>query len=172
MTAHPPRTALCAGSFDPLTLGHVDIIERTAALADRVIVGVLVNPSKSPLMAVDDRVAVITEVFAAHPAVEVRTFSGLLVDAARQWGATLVVRGVRGVHDWDFEAQLAQMNRHLAPEIDTVFLAPTPARAFISSTLVREAYRLGGSVDELVPAPVARWLVDRRRTLLPEARQI
>jgi pantetheine-phosphate adenylyltransferase len=96
----------------------------------------------------------------------------LLVDAARQWGATLVVRGVRGVHDWDFEAQLAQMNRHLAPEIDTVFLAPTPARAFISSTLVREAYRLGGSVDELVPAPVARWLVDRRRTLLPEARQI
>ena len=172
MTAHPTRVALCAGTFDPLTLGHVDVITRATALADRVIVGVLINPAKSPLMSLDDRVAVITEVFAEQPTIEVRTFSGLLVDAARQWGASTVVRGVRGVHDWDYESQLAQMNRHLAPDIDTVFLAPDPARAFISSTLVREAYRFGGVVDELVPPPVARWLAERRRTLLPEARQI
>jgi pantetheine-phosphate adenylyltransferase len=172
MTAHSTRVALCAGTFDPLTLGHVDIILRAAALADRVIVGVLINPAKSPLMSLDDRVAVITEALAEHPSIEVRAFSGLLVDAAREWGASMVVRGVRGVHDWDYESQLAQMNRHLAPDIETVFLAPDPARAFISSTLVREAYRFGGAVDELVPPPVARWLTERRRTLLPEARQI
>lgn len=172
MTAHPPRVALCAGSFDPLTLGHLDVITRATTLADRVIVGVLINPAKSPLMSLDDRVSVITEVFAAHEAIEVQTFSGLLVEAARNWGASLVVRGVRGGHDWDYEAQLAQMNRHLAPEIETVFLAPDPARAFISSTLVREAYRFGGSVDDLVPPPVARWLSEQRRTRLPEARQI
>jgi pantetheine-phosphate adenylyltransferase len=172
MTAHPHRVALCAGTFDPLTLGHVDIIMRATALADRVIVGVLVNPAKTPLMSLDDRIAVMSEVFAAHDAIDVRTFSGLLVDAAREWNASMVVRGVRGTHDWDYESQLAQMNRHLAPDIDTVFLAPDPARAFISSTLVREAYRFGGHVDDLVPPPVAQWLADRRRTLLPEARQI
>jgi pantetheine-phosphate adenylyltransferase len=159
MTA--PRIALCPGSFDPLTLGHVDIVRRGLAFADRVVVAVAFSPThvKQGLLTVEERVELIRESFAGEPRVQADSFQGLLVDYARRSGAGLVIRGVRTVADFEYEAQMAVMNRELsAGALETVFLAPDPAHAFVSATLVRQIATLGGDVSHFVPAPVLRRL--------------
>ena len=153
------RIALCPGSFDPITLGHEDIVRRALAFADRVIVAVGHSPqqSKQGMFVVDERVALIREVFAGEPRVEADAFQGLLVDYARRRGATLVVKGLRTVADFEYEMQMALMNRAQHPGLDTVFLAPEPAHSFVSGTLVRQIATLGGDVSPFVsPAVLAR----------------
>lgn len=159
--ADSPRIAVFPGSFDPLTNGHVDLIERATRLADRVIVGVLRNAGKQPLFGVDDRVAMIREVFAGRSDVLVDAFSGLLMDYARAHGASIVIRGVRSAADLDYERQMALTNRHLNPDVDTVLLLPAAGVGHISSSLVREIAALGGSVRGMVPPAVESWIARR-----------
>lgn len=147
----PERVAVYPGSFDPITNGHVDIIQRGARLFDRIIVAVLVNPDKQPLFSVEERVETAREVFRGEPEVEVDAFEGLLIDFARQRRASVIVRGLRAVSDFEFEFQMALMNRRLAPDIETVFMMPAEAYTYISSRLVREVFTLGGTVQGLVP---------------------
>ena len=162
-TARASRVALYVGSFDPVTNGHVDIVRRALAIADRLVVAVAVNSTKQPLFAMEERAALITDAVGAlateraadgEPRVVVRHFQGLLVDFAHAVGATINVRGLRAVADYEYEAQMAHMNRHVRPEVETVFLVPAAEVSFISSTLVREVARLGGSVHGLVPPAV------------------
>lgn len=166
------RVAVFAGSFDPVTAGHVDLARRALTLADRLVVAVAVNASKQPMFTLEEREAMVREALAAEgQRVEVRRLDGLLVRFAQEVGATLLVRGLRNGSDFDYEAQMAQMNRHVAaqlggfppggPALDTVFLAPSPAVGFVSSTLVREVSRLGGDVRALVPPGVAAALAQR-----------
>ncbi len=154
----PARVAVYPGSFDPLTHGHVDIIERGARLFDRIIVAVLVNSDKRPMFSIEERVETAREVFAAQPKVEVDAFEGLLIDFARQKEASVIVRGLRAVSDFEYEFQMALMNRRLAPDIETVFMMPAEAYTYISSRLVREVFALGASVEGLVPPAVERRL--------------
>jgi pantetheine-phosphate adenylyltransferase len=161
--AHDSRVAIFPGSFDPLTNGHLDLIERSAQLFDRVIVVVLTNTSKRPLFPVKDRLAMLCEVLKGRATIEVDTFDGLLVDYARTKRARIVVRGLRGVTDFDGEVQMALMNRKLDAEIETVFLTPSESHAYISSRLVREIATLGGSLAGLVPPAVATRLAAKRR---------
>lgn len=171
MTSTSSRIAVCPGSFDPLTMGHVDIIERAARLYDRIVVAVLVNPGKRPLFSVDERLAIIREVFAGRDNVEADAFEGLLVDYARDKGATVIVRGLRAVSDFEYESQMALMNRHLSPRLETTFLVPAEQYTYISSTLIKEVFTLGGSIDGLVPPVVEQRLEARRQArLLPNAR--
>ena len=153
----PPRIAICPGSFDPITVGHVDVIRRALGLADRVIVAVGHRPSQSKrgLFTVPERLELIRAVFAEEPRVEAADFQGLLVELARERGARLLVRGIRGPADMDYELRMAQMNRRLLPELETVFLAADPAHAFISASLIREVASLNGDVAPFVPAAVA-----------------
>jgi pantetheine-phosphate adenylyltransferase len=155
------RIAVFPGSFDPLTNGHVDLIERATHLVDRVIVGVLRNAGKQPMFSVEDRVAMIREVFAGRPAVTVDAFSGLLMEYARSHDASIVIRGVRSAADLDYERQMALTNRHLNPGVDTVLLLPSAGVGHISSSLVREIAALGGSVRGLVPPAVESWIARR-----------
>ena len=157
-----PRLAVFPGSFDPLTNGHVDVIDRASRLFDRVVVALLVNTGKTPLFTLEERAAIIRETFAGRSSVEVDTFDGLLVEYARRRGAAAVVRGLRRAADFDYEVQMTDMNRHLDGSIETVFLVPSPGVAFISSTLVREIAALGGPVDGLVPDPVRTRILRRR----------
>lgn len=150
-------TALCPGSYDPATNGHLDIIERAARRFDAVIVGVLDNPSKRPLFPVEERVGMLKELTAGIRGVEVEAFSGLLVDHARRRGADVVVKGLRSEADFAYEQQMAQMNRHVG-DVETVFLATSPSWSFLSSTLVKEVARMGGDVSGLVPPLVAERL--------------
>ncbi len=150
----PERVAVYPGSFDPITNGHVDIIERGARLFDRIIVAVLVNSDKRPLFSIEERVETAREVFRAEPKVEVDAFDGLLIDFARQRGASVIVRGLRAVSDFEYEFQMALMNRRLAPDIETVFMMPAEAYTYISSRLVREVFTLGGAIQGLVPETV------------------
>ncbi len=152
--SHQERIALCPGSFDPITLGHVDLVRRAAALFERVIVAVLVNEQKTPLLATDDRLALARAVFAPERRVEVAAFDGLLVDYARQRGARAVVRGLRRASDYDDEAPMALMNRRMHADLEAVFLIPAPEVGAISSRLVKEIWRLGGDISGLVPPPV------------------
>jgi len=145
------RVAIYPGSFDPLTNGHVDIIERGARLFDRIIVAILVNPEKSPLFSLAERLEIAREVFRGQPNVEIDSFQGLLVDYARRKGARVIVRGLRAVSDFEYEMQMALMNRHLNPEVETVFMMPAEPYTYLSSRLVKEVYALGGSVHNLVP---------------------
>ena len=153
-TAHTIRLAVYPGSFDPLTNGHVDIIERGARLFDRIVVAILVNLEKSPLFSAEERVEIAREVFKAWPNVEVDTFSGLLVDYARRRAASVIVRGLRAISDFEYELQMALMNRRLNQEIETVFMMPAEPYTYVSSRLVKEVFALGGSIDGLVPALV------------------
>ena len=172
MSAQPARIAVCPGSFDPLTMGHVDIIERAARLYDRIIVAVLVNPNKRPLFSVGERLEIIREVFAGGN-VEADTFEGLLVDYAREKGASVIVRGLRAISDFEYESQMALMNRHLSPNLETTFLVPAEQYTYISSTLIKEVFSLGGSIDGLVPPVVEARLKSRRQArVLPNARPI
>jgi pantetheine-phosphate adenylyltransferase len=149
-----PRIAVYPGSFDPLTNGHVDIILRGARLFDRIVVGVLVNSEKHPLFSVDERLAMIRDVFTDRPNVEAESFQGLLADYARRKQASAIVRGLRAVADFEYEMQMALMNRHLHADIETVFMMPAEQYTFVSSRLIREVALLGGSVSGLVPAVV------------------
>ena len=156
------KHAVCPGSFDPTTNGHVDIIGRAAGLADRVTVAVLVNASKDGLFAMEERLEVLREVVAAgrHTNVDVASFSGLLVDFCRRVGADSVVKGIRAVSDFDYELKMAQLNRSLSG-IETVFVPTSTEYSFLSSSLVKQVARLGGDVSALVPPGVARRLAER-----------
>ncbi len=153
-------TALVPGSFDPPTNGHVDVISRCAGIFDRVVVAVVSNPSKESLFTSAERVAMLEECCAEWPNTETAAFDGLLVDFASEVGADVIVKGLRAMTDFDYELQLAQMNRHLSG-IVTMFVATKPELGYLSSSLVKEVVRLGGSVDELVPTPVAAALKER-----------
>jgi len=171
MSTTSPRIAVCPGSFDPLTMGHVDIIERAARLYDRVVIAVAINQDKTPLFSLDERVAIVRQVFADRPHVEVDTFEGLLVEYARRKGASVIVRGLRAVSDFEYEFQMALMNRHLAPEIETTFMMPAEQYTYISSRLIKEVFALGGQIDGLVPPLVEQRLHARRQGRpLPHAR--
>ena len=151
------RIAVYPGSFDPITHGHEDLIRRSLAFADRVIVAVAVNVTKQVLFTLDERVALIREAV-RHPAVEVQSFDGLLLGFAREVGATLIVRGLRAVSDFEYEFQMALMNRTLAPALETVFLVPAFDLTYLSSSLVREVARFGGDVSQLVHPAVQQAL--------------
>ena len=159
-----PRVAVFAGSFDPITRGHEDLVHRALAFADRVIVTVAPNSAKSAMFSTEEKVGLARTVLAGEPRIEVRLLDGLLVHFARAVGATLLVRGLRGVSDFDYEYQMGMMNRHLAPDIEVVFLLPSPATAFVSATLVRDIARFGGDVSTLVHPAVADALARKRAT--------
>jgi pantetheine-phosphate adenylyltransferase len=154
--------AIYPGSFDPLTNGHVDIIHRGARLFDRIVIAVLINLEKAPLFTVPERVEIAREAFRGHANVEVDTFDGLLVDYARKRGAGVIVKGLRAVSDFEFEMQMALMNRRLNPEVETVFMMPTQPYTYVSSRLVKEVVALGGSVHGLVPESVEKRLRDKK----------
>jgi pantetheine-phosphate adenylyltransferase len=153
-----PVVALYPGSFDPITNGHQDLARRALGVADRLIVAVAHTSThdKHGLFSIEERVALLEEVFADEDRVEVTAFEGLLVDFARAKGASLVVRGLRAVSDFEYELQMAQMNHELWPEIETIFLVPDVRYSFLSASLVREVARLGGDVSSLVSKPVLR----------------
>jgi pantetheine-phosphate adenylyltransferase len=148
------RVAIYPGSFDPITNGHVDIIMRGAKIFDRIIVAILRNQEKQPLFSVEERMQMGREVFADEKTVEVKSFGGLLVDFARQERAQVIVRGLRAISDFEYEFQMALMNRRLAPEIETVFMMPAESYTYISSRLIREVFALGGPIAGLVPEVV------------------
>lgn len=158
--------AICPGSFDPVTCGHLDVIERACRIFDTVVVAVLRNPSKQPLFAVEERVEMLKEVTAHLPNVKVDSFSGLLVEFARAHGARVIIKGLRAVSDFEYEFQMASINRKLAPEIDTIFVMTSNEYAFLSSSAVKQVASLGGCVRGLVPFQVERRLRERfgRRT--------
>ena len=151
MSLHHPRIAIYPGSFDPLTSGHVDIIERGARIFDSIIVAILANVEKKPLFTENERVSIIRDVFKQTTNVQVETFDGLLVDYAQRKKASVLVRGLRAVSDFEYEFQMALMNRHLAPGIETVFMMPDEKYTYISSRLIKEVFMLGGAIDGLVP---------------------
>jgi pantetheine-phosphate adenylyltransferase len=154
--------AIYPGSFDPLTNGHVDIIQRGARLFDRIVVAMLVNVDKAPLFTIPERVEIAREVFRGDPHVEVDTFDGLLVDYAERRRAGVIVRGLRAISDFEYEMQMALMNRRLRPEVETVFMMPAEPYTYVSSRLVKEIVALGGSVTGLVPSVVERRLRDKK----------
>jgi len=156
-----PLLALYAGSFDPITYGHEDLIKRTLTFADRLIVAVANNMNKQPLLTVERRVAFIREVTDHDPRIEVRAFSGLLVNFAKEVGARVNVRGLRAVSDFEYEFQIALMNRHLHPELETVFMTPSLDTTYISSSMVREVAKFGGDVTGLVHPVVAAALIEQ-----------
>jgi pantetheine-phosphate adenylyltransferase len=149
-----PTLAVYPGSFDPLTNGHVDIITRGARIFDRIIVAILINAEKAPLFGMDERLDIAKDVFAAFPNVEVDQFDGLLVDYVERRGAQVIVRGLRAVSDFEFEFQMALMNRRLNGKIETVFMMPAEQYSYISSRLIKEVFSLGGRVHGLVPDTV------------------
>lgn len=153
-------TALCPGTFDPVTNGHLDIIERAAQGFDVVVVGVLDDPVKRPLFTASERVSMLKDATASLPNVEIVAFSGLLVGFARARGADLIVKGLRAVTDFEYEIQMAQMNRRLAG-VETLFMTAAPSWSYLSSSLVKEVARLGGDVTGLVPPLVAERLVEK-----------
>jgi pantetheine-phosphate adenylyltransferase len=156
-----PTLAVYPGSFDPLTNGHVDIISRGARLFDRIVVAMLVNAEKSPLFTMDERVEIARDVFKAQANVEVDTFDGLLVDYVARRKAHVIVRGLRAISDFEFEFQMALMNRRLDPAIETIFMMPAEQYTYISSRLIKEVFSLGGRVDGLVPELVESRLRDK-----------
>ncbi len=155
------RKVVYPGSFDPLTNGHADIIKRSLKVFDRIIVAVLENPKKTPLFTTKERVAMISEVFKDDKRIEVMSFDGLLVEFARSRGTAVIIRGLRAISDFEYEFQMALMNRSLYPELETFFMMPNVEYSFLSSNLVREVAMLGGSVKDLVPALVARRLKEQ-----------
>ena len=160
-------TAIYPGTYDPVTLGHVDVITRAAAIFDRVVVGVVRSPThKAPTFSIEERVDFLREALQGVPNVEVDLFAELVVDFARRWEAKVIVKGLRVISDFEWEFQMNQLNRHLAPEIETVYVMSSPLYSFISSSGVKEIAAFGGNVDELVPPAVAR----RFRDLFPTGR--
>ena len=156
-------TAVCPGSFDPVTYGHLDVIQRAAARFDRLIVACLRNATKAPMFELDERVALLQEVTADIGNVEIADFEGLLVDFCRERGVRLIVKGLRAVSDFEYELQMAQMNSRLG-DVETLFLTTSPVYSFLSSSLVKEVARFGGDVTDFVPPVVAEHLASRLRT--------
>jgi pantetheine-phosphate adenylyltransferase len=160
-------TAICPGSYDPVTFGHVDVITRAASVFDRVVVGVVREPHhKSPMFAVDERIQFLRDALAHLPNIEIDLFAELVVEFARRWEAQAIVKGLRVTSDFEYEFQMNQLNRHLAPDIETVFVMASPQVSFVSSSGVKEIAAFGGTVDELVPEPVAK----RFKELFPDGR--
>lgn len=155
-------SAVCPGSFDPFHNGHLDVVERAAARFDRVVVAVLVNESKKGLFDIDQRIDLIRRTTAHLHNVEVDSFRGLLVDFCHAQGIDLICKGLRAVSDFEYELQMAQMNAALSPGLDTMFVTAKPSWAFLSSSLVKQVARYGGSVDGLVPEGVSKALVARQ----------
>jgi len=158
-------TAIYPGSFDPMTNGHLDLVERSVRLVDRLIIAVLRNEQKQALFSVDERMQMVQDVVSGIPNIEIASFHGLLVDFAAQCGASVIIRGIRAVSDYEYELQMALMNRRLSPDIETVFLMAGEAHSFTSSRLVKEVIALGGNISGLVPRPVE---VRLRKRLLGE----
>jgi pantetheine-phosphate adenylyltransferase len=157
MSTNDLRTAICPGVFDPVTLGHLDIIRRTAAIFDRVVVGVVREPShKQTMFSVEERVSFLEEALRDQDNVEVDVFAELVVEFAKRWGARTMVKGLRVISDFEWEFQMNHLNRTLAPDVETVYLMSNPQYSFVSSSGVKEVASFGGSVDELVPETVAR----------------
>jgi len=156
------RRAIYPGTFDPITMGHLDIIERSARLFDEIIVAVLLNIDKQPMFSTEERVEMIRQVV---PWVNVRvgTFEGLLVHYAKEQGAQVIVRGIRAISDYEYELQMALMNRRLEPDVETVFLMAAEAYSYLSSRLIKEVFKLGGSINGLVPEPVERRMREKPR---------
>jgi pantetheine-phosphate adenylyltransferase len=152
------RIAIYAGSFDPITRGHEDLMRRSLEFVDRLIVAVATNSSKQPLFTIDERVELIRQAMSGQERVEVKSFGGLLVDFAQEQGANLLIRGLRAVSDFEYEYQMALMNRHLSPKLETVFMVPSLDTTYISASMVREVARYGGDVTSLVHPAVARAL--------------
>ena len=149
---HSKAIALYPGSFDPLTNGHIDLVARAARLFDNLILAVVHNPAKYPLFSVEERIEMLREVAAKYENVEVDSFQGLLVNYAQRRNATVLIRGIRAISDYEYELQMALMNRRLQPELETVFLMASEAYSFVSSRMVKEVYSLGGDVSGLIPA--------------------
>jgi pantetheine-phosphate adenylyltransferase len=161
------NTAICPGSYDPVTNGHIDVIGRAAGIFDRVVVGVVGNPRhKEPMFTLDERVAFLREALGGFENVEVDVFAELVVDFARRWNAKVIIKGLRVISDFEWEFQMNQLNRTLAPEVETVYVMASPAVSFVSSSGVKEIAAFGGKVDELVPEAVAR----RFAELFPDGR--
>jgi pantetheine-phosphate adenylyltransferase len=158
------RIAIYPGSFDPLTNGHLDIIRRGSRLFDRIVVAILRNIEKQPLFSVEERLEIARAVFSDLPNVEVDAFEGLLVDYARRRGANAIVRGLRAISDFEYEMQMALMNRRLHDDVETVFMMPAESYSYVSSRLVKEVFALGGNVTGLVPPLVEARLHDKHAT--------
>jgi len=154
------RTAVCPGSFDPVTNGHLDVFARASAMADEVVVGVLINHSKAGLFSIEERIEMLQEVVAPYPNIRVDSFHGLLVDYCKEHGVTAIVKGLRAVSDFDYELQMAQMNYRLSG-VETVFITTNPLYSFLSSSLIKEVARFGGDVDGLVPPAVLKRLSEK-----------
>ncbi len=154
-------TALYAGTFDPATYGHIDVVRRAAGLFDKVIVGVSVNPRKTPLFSTEERVEMLLESCKEFENVEVAVVPGLVVDFAREVGARVIVRGLRAVSDFESELQMASTNRAMAPEVETVFFTPAPEYHYLSASLVSDIARFGGDISQFVPAHVGMRLRDK-----------
>jgi pantetheine-phosphate adenylyltransferase len=166
MSVASTRIAVYPGTFDPVTNGHVDLVDRAAPLFERLVVGVAESPGKKPALPLSLRVSLASDALSRHGNVEVRGFDGLLAHFVRDLGAGVLLRGLRAVSDFEYEFQLASMNRHLIPDVETLFLTPAEQYGFISSSLVREISRLGGDVSAFVPPAVARALqAEWQRTL-------
>ena len=160
-------TAIYPGTYDPVTNGHVDVIRRAAGIFDRVVVGVVGTPQhKEPLFSLDERVGFLRETLEGVENVEVDVFSELVVEFARKWDAKIIVKGLRVISDFEWEFQMNQLNRTLAPDVETVYVMASPQVSFVSSSGVKEIASFGGKVDELVPEPVAR----RFKELFPDGR--
>ncbi len=159
------RLAIYPGTFDPITNGHLDIIERACKLFDQVIVAILVNPSKAPMFSLAERIEILNAVLNSRfPQVTVETFDGLLVDYAAKRQAQAIVRGIRAISDYEYELQMALMNRRLNPAVETVFMMSAEAYSYLSSRLVKEVFSLGGSIDGLVPDLVIKRMREKLAT--------
>lgn len=155
--------AIYPGSFDPVTLGHLDIIKRSASMVDELIVGVLNNKAKSPLFSVEERVKMLDEVTKELPNVKVIPFAGLLVDFARQTESKMIIRGLRAITDFEYELQMSQMNRKLEENVETVFLTTNLEYSYLSSSMVKEVAAFGGDISQLVPALVAEMVNEKMK---------
>jgi pantetheine-phosphate adenylyltransferase len=157
MSDDHPVTCICPGSYDPVTNGHLDIITRAATIFERVVVGVVRDPThKETMFSEEERVAFLREALADQENVEVDVFSELVVEFARRWGARTMVKGLRAISDFEWEFQMHHLNRKLAPDVETMYLMSSPQYSFLSSSGVKEVASFGGAVDDLVPEPVAR----------------
>jgi pantetheine-phosphate adenylyltransferase len=156
--------AIYPGTFDPVTCGHTDICTRALKMFDRVVVGVADNPQKRPFFSLNERIGMLQTVFVDHPRIEIKPFSGLLIDFARECESQVIIRGLRAISDFEFEVQLAGMNRSLAPEIETVFLTAAERFAFVSSSLVREIARLNGDVSGFIHPDIHKRLTEKLET--------